>query len=167
MLLNHKWIQENHQIHLNIIGSQPIPLQDQVDIFNRICRYAAASDFNKMLTSLAIGLGYNSQMKECTQKIEKLFYQYEKNPNSTLTYLDFVNVKADLVSNEDLDNENLFKQDDLQFLQVSDWRTSVFDKLDLDGDKRVDFHEFYSAAIDHKELFNSDTIDSLFKILDT
>lgn len=40
--------------------------------------------------------------------------------------------------------------------------------MDLDGDGRVDFHEFYAASCDHHLLFNeeSKTIDKLFKILD-
>ena len=26
----------------------------------------------------------------------------------------------------------------------------IFASIDLDGDKRCDFHEFYAAAVDHK-----------------
>ena len=28
----------------------------------------------------------------------------------------------------------------------------VFSHIDLDGDGRVDFHEFYAAGLDHKKL---------------
>ena len=43
----------------------------------------------------------------------------------------------------------------------------MFDKIDLDGDQRVDFHEFYAAAIDHQALFTQSTIETLFNILNT
>ena len=37
--------------------------------------------------------------------------------------------------------------------------------LDLDGDNRVDFHEFYAATIDHQKLFTKETIKCLFEVL--
>ena len=39
--------------------------------------------------------------------------------------------------------------------------------MDLDGDKRVDFHEFYAATIDHQALFNDETINKLFDMFKT
>jgi len=68
------------------------------------------------------------------------------NPNSTLTYTEFSNIKGQLTAKEEM--EDRIKE--LEFWYVENWRTEVFDKLDLDGDNRVDFHEFYAATIDHK-----------------
>lgn len=38
--------------------------------------------------------------------------------------------------------------------------------MDLDGDRRVDFHEFYAAVIDYGDLFTDDTIARLHKLFD-
>ena len=39
--------------------------------------------------------------------------------------------------------------------------------MDLDGDQRVDFHEFYAATINYKALFSDTSINNLYAILDT
>ena len=38
--------------------------------------------------------------------------------------------------------------------------------MDLDGDRRLDFHEFYAAVINKKVLFSDENISKLFKIFD-
>ena len=38
--------------------------------------------------------------------------------------------------------------------------------MDLDGDGRVDFHEFYVAVSNYKALFTNDNLQNLFKIFD-
>jgi len=38
--------------------------------------------------------------------------------------------------------------------------------VDLDGDGRADFHEFYAAAVDHIELLSDQNINLVFKTLD-
>ena len=42
----------------------------------------------------------------------------------------------------------------------------MFQSIDLDGDGRADFHEFYTAAINHREILTQDNLDNIFKILD-
>ena len=42
----------------------------------------------------------------------------------------------------------------------------MFKGLDLDGDKRCDFHEIHAAAINHNDLFCDKNIDKIFKTLD-
>lgn len=38
--------------------------------------------------------------------------------------------------------------------------------MDLDGDKRCDFHEFYTATVNYQKLFTPSHIESIFKTLD-
>ena len=37
--------------------------------------------------------------------------------------------------------------------------------MDLDGDGRADFHEFFTAAVNKKQLLTKDTIKKVFDIL--
>jgi Ca2+-binding EF-hand superfamily protein len=37
----------------------------------------------------------------------------------------------------------------------------------LDGDGKVDYHEFVTAAIDHRSLLNKSNIAAMFNLLDT
>ena len=38
--------------------------------------------------------------------------------------------------------------------------------IDLDGDGRLDFHEFYTAACNHNEIMTKSNINALFNVLD-
>lgn len=46
---------------------------------------------------------------------------------------------------------------------TSKWER-IFLSLDLDGDQRIDFHEFYVAVINHALLFTETNLKILFKI---
>ena len=37
---------------------------------------------------------------------------------------------------------------------MSDKWSEILQNIDLDGNGRIDFHEFYTAAVDHKKVFN-------------
>ena len=43
----------------------------------------------------------------------------------------------------------------------------VLQKCDLDGDGKVDFHEFITAAVRHQKVITRDTILSAFELFDT
>lgn len=109
-----------------------------------------------MLTSLAIGLGLNGpKIAECKGKIDLIFYQYDRNPSSTLTSSEFCDLIDDMIKHKDF-------QDNCQKLKFDEFKNLpaiIFNKIDLDGDKRLDVHEFYAAAIDHKDLFSDKVID--------
>ena len=40
------------------------------------------------------------------------------------------------------------------------------DRIDLDGDGRIDYHEFMQAAINHQALLNKENIEQMFKLFD-
>lgn len=40
------------------------------------------------------------------------------------------------------------------------------DRLDLDGDGRIDYNEFMQAAINHQALLNKENITQMFKLFD-
>lgn len=70
-----------------------------------------------MIVSLAIGIGCDSNMKDEKKKIEALFYKFKINPNSTLTSIDFINLKDQLVSKEEMNDH----YDSLEFRHVQNW----------------------------------------------
>ena len=47
--------------------------------------------------------------------------------------------------------------------------SEIHKKIDMDGDGRIDFHEFLAAIFDQKDLFNDDyhNLERIFKYLDT
>jgi len=42
----------------------------------------------------------------------------------------------------------------------------VFKQVDLDGDGRIDFHEFMTGAIDHQKTLTKKNLEFLFNIFD-
>lgn len=44
--------------------------------------------------------------------------------------------------------------------------TEVFSKIDLDGDGRLDFHEFIAGAVDHQKMLTKKNLQYMFKLFD-
>ena len=93
------------------------------------------------------------ELKDLKDKIFTFFYSIDNNPDGTLTFSeiktarDRIRIELENTRPED-DDEEIFEI----FYRHENWE-KVFDALDLDGDKRADFHEFYTATIDYKQLF--------------
>ena len=56
---------------------------------------------------------------------------------------------------------------DMSFFNFKDLKwEDIFKEIDLDGDGRIDFHEFCVAAVDHKKLMNTQNLQYVFQTLD-
>ena len=53
----------------------------------------------------------------------------------------------------------------LKRLNFSQWK-DVLQKCDLDGDGQIDFHEFFTAAVNHKKSVTRESIDWAFETFD-
>ena len=42
----------------------------------------------------------------------------------------------------------------------------MFEKIDLDGDGKLDFHEFMAGAVDHQKLLTKQNLQYMFKLFD-
>jgi calcium-dependent protein kinase len=54
----------------------------------------------------------------------------------------------------------------MKLIGLTDKWQDILQKIDLDGNGRIDFHEFYTAAVDHKKVFNDQNIFKAFQIID-
>ena len=43
----------------------------------------------------------------------------------------------------------------------------IMKQCDLDGDGKIDFHEFFTAAVDHKKVLTKQNLTAAFQIFDT
>ena len=130
--------------------------------------YEEKSGFFKLMTSIAIGLSMDEDQHEEKEKAQEFFDYLDTDPEinhhgteGILTNPDILENLAKILADQndgDTDGGEQFEKED-------DWH-SVFYSMDLDGDWRVDFHEFYAAVIDHQTLFSDKTISNLYRIFD-
>lgn len=52
-----------------------------------------------------------------------------------------------------------------QFKLGAQW-ADVLKKIDLDGDGKIDFHEFFTAAVDHQKVLTKKNLKAAFDIFD-
>lgn len=59
-------------------------------------------------------------------------------------------------------------KDQVHSLKLGDTKwIEVLKKCDLDGDGKIDFSEFYTAAINHQKLLSKENIEYAFRTFDT
>lgn len=76
----------------------------------------------------------------------------------------------------DLDKDGSLSKDEIQKAgaQLGDFFNSeesnwgaIITKCDLDGDGKIDFQEFFTAAVDHQKLMTKENIQLAFNTFDT
>ena len=103
-----------------------------------------------MVTSLLIGLRHDS---EDISILKDLFHKLDTNNDGTIS-------KEELeTAADELHDMNFFAFKDLNW-------DEIFQKMDLDGNGKVDFHEFCVASVDHKKLLSEKNLKYVFATLD-
>lgn len=134
-------------------------MPDRSQIFNQIVKFHYASDFVKMISSLAVGYAMDSDDQQM-KKIKEFFYSVDVNPDGCLTLKEMQSSKDKFI------DENLAEVEDEPFCSNGLKWKEIFTSIDLDNDGRADFHEFYTAAMDKTELLNQTNIRKIFTTLD-
>ena len=87
------------------------------------------------------------------------FNLIDENQDGTLSREELSNGLDKLKFFEIMQSENLDADE-------NDGINEIMKMCDLDGDGKIDYHEFIQAAIDHKALLNKENIQSIFNIFD-
>jgi Ca2+-binding EF-hand superfamily protein len=152
--LHHKWITTHNPQTAQGRGSE-VSAPEKAEILNRMEQYKETSSFFKMVVSCAIGNKLDTDTEQ-EDRLTNFFYTIDNNPDGVLTRKELIQLK-----------DSLKRQD--SSLRITDgagvWE-EVFNSIDLDGDGRADFHEFYAATIDHKKLLTEANLEKIFKLLD-
>jgi len=69
------------------------------------------------------------------------------------------------VSKSEFEAQTKRLEKDGKFVFNGNW-DEIFRKIDLDGDGRIDYHEFCVATIDHKKLLTEQNLKYVFDTLD-
>lgn len=107
---------------------------------------------------ISILSAFKIQQDEC-RDLKRIFQQLDKDKNGVLTRDEMRNGFGNICMFELLQDHVHNKDgDDFQL---------VMDRLDLDGDGRIDYNEFMQAAINHQALLNKENIAQMFKLFDS
>ena len=90
-------------------------------------------------------MGMNADKDEVRQ-MKEIFNEIDTNHDGVITYEDLQQVKSKKISGER-------------------W-IAIFKQCDLDGDGRIDFEEFMSAAVDQNKIFTEENIKVAFNLFD-
>ena len=123
-LLQHPWI-----VEMSKLNEVPIEESVQKDILYNLQQFAKASKFQKMIVSILIGLKTD---KNDLSQLKKAFLQMDTDNDGNLT-LDEILEAEKQVSGLKLGNK---------------WKEVLY-QCDLDGNGKIDFQEFLTAAINH------------------
>ena len=103
--------------------------RQQQEILNKFTKFSKTIKFQKSILSILVGVKAD---KDDLKEMKTLFQQMDKNNDGTLT-LD--EIKAA--------NKKRFNFGDK-------WE-AVMQKIDLDGNGKIDFHEFFVAVANHQK----------------
>ena len=115
-----------------------------------IIQFSKCSKFSKMITSLLLGLRHDS---EDLSVLKDLFHKIDVNNDGSISRKEFEKAA------DELHDSSFFNFKDLKW-------DEIFKEIDLDGDGRIDFHEFCVAAVDHKKLLSTQNLKYVFQTLD-
>jgi Ca2+-binding EF-hand superfamily protein len=149
-----------------------LTMHDKRQCLNSMVKYQEKSEFFKIMISMAIGLDMDQGNQEQRSKLQEYFDFIDVDPAIDSTGVDGILCNPELLQNasqalvKELTEAGEALTEDDVFRNREDW-DSVFQSMDLDGDKRVDFHEFYAATADYQAVFTPENLNKLYRIFDT
>ena len=123
-LLNHPWILE-----MDKLTQEPLERDRQVEIFSNLRNFSKASKFQKTVLSIILGL---KQDRDDLKDFKRVFDDLDLDKDGTISLEE---VQAYEEKMKDLNLKGKWKD--------------ILKKCDLDGDGKVDFQEFITAATNH------------------
>lgn len=148
--LEHPWLEEVTKSSLN-------PNQDQglQHVTHNLLEFSKATQFQKMVLSILSSL---KVQQEELGYIKEQFLKLDTNLDGTLTVDELKEGLSKIQLFEMLCSQNIEEDTDPYY--------EILQKIDLDGDGKIDYHEFVQAAIDHRSLLNKDNIKAMFNLMD-
>lgn len=90
--------------------------------------------------------------------LKSIFIQLDRDKNGVLTKDEMESGFGNICMLELL-QDHIHGKDDDDF-------SLIMNRLDLDGDGKIDYNEFLQAAISHQSLLNKQNIEQMFKLFD-
>ena len=144
-LLAHPWLKNKTQLQ------QTLNEEQHKDLINNLLTFSKADKFQKTVVSLLTGLRAE---KSDLKMLQMAFEAMDTNKDGTLTRDEFIKAASQL-------QEWRFKDKG----EEVKWN-EVFQKIDLDGDGRLDFHEFIAGAVEHSKIMTKQNLQYIFRLFD-
>ena len=141
-LLNHPWMQE-----MSLKFDKQLDDEGTLEVLQHLKDFSKATKFQKTIMSVLCGLKAD---KDELKKMKVAFMQMDTNQDGTLSMEEIKEAESKLKG-----------------LKIGNKWQDVLKQCDLDGDGKIDFHEFFTAAIDHKKVLTKQNLSYAFQTFDT
>jgi len=138
-LLQHSWIKKYGKVHDP--GDEEIK-----EAMINIQKFSKANKFQRSIISILLGL---RPKQEDIERIRRVFKYIDSDSNGSI----------------DPKEIKLMDKKYKVLEQGGSW-TNILNNLDLDGNKMIDFHEFFIASVKHDIYLNQKNIDYVFQTFD-
>ena len=120
------------------------------ELISNLLTFSKTDKFQKTVISLLTGLRSD---KEDLKRLQRAFEAMDINKDGTLTKDEFMSAA------------NQFQTFRFKDKEGGAWN-DVFENVDLDGDGRLDFHEFIAGAVDHSKIVTKKNMQYMFQLFD-
>ena len=111
-------------------------------------KFAKANKFQKCIFSVILGLRAD---KEDLKRLKAVFETIDKDMDGSLSYKEIEAAEKTLKGE----------------LKIQGKWKDIMKQCDLDGDGKIDFHEFFTAAVNHQKAMTDENLSYAFNMFDT